>query len=142
MTATQYSTIETAITAKLATITQIKNVYNYRKGDLSGYPSCCLIGFTGNSEPTSANTAKRTMVFTFQIFQEADKNSIGASAAEAVLNTIIDKLWNAFDTDWMLSCNVDNVFISRIIKTSIMAENYMRVLEFDLNCEKLYTLNT
>ena|SRR3989344_4564174 len=142
MSATQYTTIETKLLALIDGITEIQQVYGYRKGDLNGFPACCLEGFSSVSDFRSQTVTERTMVFNFRVYQEAVKDGVGAAEAESRINTIIDKLLNAFDTDWTLTTSADSSLITRMAKEWVQDTNFMRVLEFDVTVKKLYDLNT
>jgi len=137
---TQYKTIKAKIKTELETITEIKTVYDYKKGDLNGYPVACIEEMNGNSEQLSVATAYRTMIFSIKIYQEMEKSGVGTSEAEDRITTIIDKLWDLFDNDWKLDCNVDDAFINRISTGWDDREISMRIVELELTIKKTYEL--
>ena len=140
MSETQYSTIKAKIKAELATITELQAVYDYKKGDLNSYPVACIEECKGSSELMSTRTNQREMLWTIKVYQEMEKDGVGVVEAESRIDTIIDQLWNLFDDEWQMDCNVDNSFINSIDVGWEEREASMRVITVELSTTKLYTL--
>ena len=138
---TQYATIKAKIKSQLETITEIEAVYDYKKGDLDGYPVACIEEMNGNSEQMSIETNDREMVWSIRVYQEMEKDGVGAEEAESRITAIIDKLWDLFDNEWQMDCEVNNAFISRIGTAWEEREVSMRVIDVELTIQKLYELS-
>ena len=138
--ATQYSDIKAKIKTELETIALLEKVYSYKKGDLNAYPVACIEEMSGSSEPMSINTASREMLWTIRIYQEMEKDGVGAEEAENRIDAIVDALWDLFDEKWKLDCNVDNAFISSISTEWEEREVSMRIISIQLNITKLFDL--
>jgi len=138
---TQYATIKAKIKSELETITEIEDVYDYKKGDLNGYPVACIEEMNGNSEQISRETNDREMVWSIRVYQEMEKDGVGAEEAESRITAIIDKLWDLFDNEWQMDCEVNNAFISRIGTAWEEREVSMRVIDVELTIQKLYELS-
>ncbi len=135
-----YSTIKAKIKTELETITELSAVYDYKKGDLNAYPVACIEEMNGNTEQMSLNTVDRTMVWSIRIYQEMEKDGVGVVEAESRIDAIVDQLWDLFDEEWKMDCQVNNAFISRIATSWEEREVSMRIIEVELNTTKLNDL--
>jgi len=135
-----YSSIKTAIKAKLEAMTGIENVYGYEKGDLNGYPSAVVLleGITADYETNQEDSRKYT--FNIKIYQEMSDDGVGAEEAEGRLEALLDEVLEAYEDDWTLGglCWKTNIpgiagFTDRGMPT--------RVLEFSLECHAIYNLS-
>jgi len=134
-----YSDIKTAIKTNIEAITGIKNVYGYEKGDLDGYPSAVVLGESIECEYLSTNEDERKYTFKVKVYQELEDDSLGASTAESTLEALIDSVLDKFGNDWTLSGLCHKVNIKGIIGYVDRGIN-TRVLEFTIECYKVYTL--
>ena len=135
-----YSTIKAKIKTDLKTISELVEVYDYKKGDLNGYHVACIEEMNGSTEQLSLLTTNREMVWTIRIYQEMEKDGVGAKEAESRIDTIVDKIWDLFDNQWKMNCEVNNAFISRISTSWEDREVSMRIIEVDLTIVKLNEL--
>lgn len=135
-----YSSIKTAIKAKLEAMTGIKNVYGYEKGDLNGYPSAVVLleGITADYETNQEDSRKYT--FKVKIYQEMSDDGVGAEEAESRLEALLDEVLEDFEDDWTLSGLCYKVNISGISGWSDRGTP-TRVLEFTLDCHAIYNLS-
>jgi len=134
-----YSSIKTAIKTNIEAITGIKNVYGYEKGDLAGYPSAVVLCESIECDYLSTTEDERKYTFKVKIYQELEDDATGASTAESTIEALIDNVLDKFGNDWTLGgiCHKANIkgvagYIDRGINT--------RVLEFTIECYKVYTL--
>lgn len=135
-----YSTIKAAIAAKMATITEIRNVYNYRIGTPAGFPFATISRFAVDNIWATNKTNDRKWTFTIRVYQEMDKEGKGASGADTIIDAIADKIFGAFDDDWTLGGVVDGLWIEGGDDFAD-EELMMRILEIRITCRKLYTLS-
>lgn len=98
-----YSSIKTAIINKLIAITGIKNVYGYEKGDLVGYPSAIVTLAEIETPPLDNRSDTRRYSFKIRLYQEMEKDGIGADVGEGRIEALIDTIISAFENDYTLS---------------------------------------
>jgi|GEM_PF-3465610 len=137
---TQYTTIKAKIKTELETITDFKKVYDYKKGDLDGYPVACIEEMAGSTEEMSRCTTKREFNWTIRVYQEMEKDNVGHVEAESRITAIIDKLWNLFDKGWQMDCQVDNAYITNISTGYEEREMSLRIIEINLVTIKTYDI--
>ena len=109
-----YSTIKAAIKTKIESITDVKYVYGYEKGDLNGYPAAVVLleSITADYETNQEDSRKYT--FKVKVYQEMSDDGVGAEEAESRLEALIDTILDGFEDDWTLSDNCYKVNISGI----------------------------
>jgi hypothetical protein len=134
-----FSTIKSYIKTKLEGINGLKYVYNYEKGDLSGYPACTIVGVSVISPLEDTCNNLREYVFKIRIFQEINENSRGADSAESIIDNLVDEVINKFDEDYHLGGNVEMSGVTATLGW-VDRELAMRVFELDLTCKKLTTV--
>lgn len=135
-----YSTIKSAIKTHLQSIANIKNVYGYEKGELGGYPSAVVVLDSIETEPDSTGEDSRKYVFKIKIYQEMEKDSIGAEEAESRIEALIDDVLGKFEDDFTLGGLCYNSNIKGVAGWTERGNNE-RVLEFTLECFAIYSLS-
>lgn len=136
----QYSTIKAKIKSELETITELEEVYDYKKGDINGYPVACIEEMSGDTTEQNRCNVLRNMNWTIRVYQEMEKDGVGHEEAESRITTIIDKLWNLFDEEWQMDCQVDNAQITNIATGYEEREASMRIIEITLLTIKSYDI--
>ncbi|RJQ67338.1 MAG: hypothetical protein C4519_24385 [Desulfobacteraceae bacterium] len=134
-----YSSIKTGIKTHLEAIDGIKKVYGYEKGELDGYPSAVVIldAIETELETTAEDTRKYS--FKIKIYQELDKDGIGAEEAESRVEALLDTILGKFEDDYTLGGLCYNSNIKGIAGWADRG-NKERVLEFTLECFAIYSL--
>lgn len=97
-----YSSIKSAIIAKLEAITGIKKIYGYEKGDLDGFPAATVV-LVGIEAPILDNVSdSRRYDFRIRLYQEMEEDGVGAEEAESRVDALIDTLIGTFEDDYRL----------------------------------------
>lgn len=135
-----HTDIKSAIKAHITAITGIKNVYGFEKGDLNGYPSAVVLleAIESNIDSTFQNERKYT--YKVKVYQEFEGDSLGAEAAETLIDGLIDTIIGKFEVDFTLGGLVHKVDIKGV--TGYLDRgNGTRVIEMTLDCFTLVTIS-
>jgi|YelNatPaOPRAMG01_1025707.scaffolds.fasta_scaffold184995_1 hypothetical protein len=137
-----YLNIKSAIISKLQSISEIKNVYAWEKGELEGYPSAVISGFKiETNEWSDTATNIRDWVFNIKIYQEIEKEGRGAETGEEILDSITDSIIDTFDKDRHLSSVADIIGVWVVAGNSwVDRELNMRVLNLEIKVRKPFEI--
>lgn len=130
------SQILDAIYNKLDAIDDIARVYKYNQGEFDEYPVAVILGTENVKERMSVKTILKHYKFKVQVIQEVNEAARGQEAGENLLNSISDRIDEAFDNDDTLGGVCDDVLVA----SSFIWEDrelLMRVLEMEIICKKL-----
>lgn len=100
-----FNSFRTAISTKLNTITQLAFVDDKHHTDITGYPAATFEPVRLDNEFYTSSDNKRKYQFTVIVHQEL--NTIGRDEAIRILDTTVDAIKSAFDTDYTLGGAVD-----------------------------------
>lgn len=135
----EYSNIKARIKSNLETVTEIKVVYGYEKGDLAQFPSATIRRVDFVSDYETDNRDVRVYTFHVRVYQEINDQNIGASEAESRIDAIIDKVLAKFESDYTLGGNTIKAMI-RGLSNWEDREMHMRILEFQIEAHALVTI--
>lgn len=129
-----YLNIKNTIKTILSGITGIKIVHSYEKADLQGFPAVVILGFSVND--TLEDTAHNTREYTFKVrvFQELATTDEGKG--EEIMDNLVDKIMDAFATDFTLSGNADGCWVTSGLGW-VDREIEMRVWDLEVLAKKL-----
>ena len=102
-----FNSFRTAISTKLNTITQLAFVDDKHHTDITGYPAATFEPVRLDNEFYTSSDNKRKYQFTVIVHQEL--NTIGRDEAIRILDTTVDAIKSAFDTDYTLGGAVDYI---------------------------------
>ena len=106
--------VKNKIKTMLESITDLKYVYGYPKGELSGYPVATIYSAEYNPEWVDTTRDKDIYRFTIHLFQEISATGQGAEQAERITDKVLVKIVQKFQTDYILEGLVDKVSISAV----------------------------
>lgn len=108
----EYKIIKDAIVAKLNTLTKIKHVYPYEKGELEGYPAITI--FSAEYIPSQLTTQHDVdlYIFTLHLYQEMKSDNVQADDAEQIVDDALVEIIQTFQADPQISDTCDNVTVS------------------------------
>jgi hypothetical protein len=126
--------VKNKIVEKLQSISELKYVYKYKKGELGGYPCATVYNSEYNPEWADTSNDKDVYIFVIHIYHEIPLKG------EETADQIIDKAWlavtQAFQQDFTLGGLVNKLTIKGR-KGEIIREIPDLVAEITLTCEKL-----
>ena len=135
-----YSSIKSAIIAKLQAITGIKNIYGYEKGDLNGFPSA-IVTLAAIEAPMLDNRSdSRRYDFQIKVLQEMEDDGVGAEEAESRIEALIDTIIGAFENDYTLGGLAYNTSLKVEMGYSDRGPN-MRAFDMTLEVYAIYQLS-
>lgn len=134
-----FKLIKDAIKAKLLTLTKLKFVYAYEKGDLSGFPSVSIYSAEYNPVQTTTQHDKDEYNFVIHLYQEMTGNGTNGKTpaqAEDIVDEAMVDIIQAFQLDPQLGGLCDNLTISAV-KGWVDREVIDRACVFTIKAEKI-----
>jgi len=107
-----YTTIRTAIIAKLNALTGVKYVYTHEQGELAGYPAISIYSSQYSPAVLTNQHDYDEYVFTVHLYQEMVSENTTAEQAEVIVDNIMVALMQAFQSDYTLGGACDDLTIS------------------------------
>lgn len=102
-----YVTIEAAVLAKLQSVTELQEVFDYHTTNLPGFPAATMEPSDGEDEMLT--TVDNLRHYSFDIVVHQEMTVAGRQEAKNILMAAVDAIITAFDEDWSLGGAVQEV---------------------------------
>lgn len=98
----------------LESISSIKYVYSYEKGQLEGYPTATIYSAEYNPEWQTTNRDKDVYTFTIHLYQEMTEDNKGAEDAESIVDSALVEIMQAIQQDFTLDGKIEKATVSAV----------------------------